>query len=260
MSKLKDLIGKKFGNLLVIERIENKQYKNQSHVMYRCLCDCGRYINVEGQKLRSGVTTHCGCNYKQIIDLVGQRFGRLVVIKKERNKNGLKNRSQKWLCQCDCGNTIITISASLKNGCTQSCGCLQKEISSKNGKKNLGIKRPDTSIGYGMANFNALYGKYKRRALNRSLIFELTPDEFKDLTQRPCYYCGCDPIQSSHHKGFNGKYIYNGIDRIDTLKGYTLDNVVPSCGKCNKMKWDLTTEDFFDHIKKIYENHIIDED
>ena len=64
----------------------------------------------------------------RLIDLTGQRFGRLVVI--ERAKNYIsasgENRAQ-WLCQCDCGNLLIVIGKNLRRGNTQSCGCLQRE-------------------------------------------------------------------------------------------------------------------------------------
>lgn len=62
------------------------------------------------------------------LDLVGQRFGRLVVIKRVdgyTTPNG-KKRS-KWLCQCDCGNTKEVLGSSLKNGHTKSCGCIHDE-------------------------------------------------------------------------------------------------------------------------------------
>ena len=66
-------------------------------------------------------------------DLTGQRFGRLIVIKKDgKDKNG----NVKWTCKCDCGNTTQPIrSSSLRNGSTKSCGCLNKEKSSENMKK-----------------------------------------------------------------------------------------------------------------------------
>lgn len=58
------------------------------------------------------------------IDLTGQRFGRLTVIEHiGRSKYG----HTQWKCKCDCGNEIITVYQSLKNGCTTSCGCARIE-------------------------------------------------------------------------------------------------------------------------------------
>lgn len=65
-------------------------------------------------------------------DLTGRRFGRLVVV--SRAPNG-KNWRVKWNCICDCGNTRIVYASHLKNGHTQSCGCLNKEINSNRNKQ-----------------------------------------------------------------------------------------------------------------------------
>lgn len=61
------------------------------------------------------------------IDLTGQRFGRLTVIR----KNGRMNRNVAWECKCDCGNTKTISSYSLRSGRSQSCGCLNKELVTK---------------------------------------------------------------------------------------------------------------------------------
>lgn len=65
---------------------------------------------------------------KNPIDLTGQRFGRLVVIEKAGNN---KEGRAMWLCRCSCGNERIILGKSLRNGHTQSCGCLNKEINSE---------------------------------------------------------------------------------------------------------------------------------
>lgn len=69
-------------------------------------------------------------------DLTGQRFGRLVVIKIAEPIHRTFKRKY-WLCKCDCGNESMICSSYLIRGATKSCGCLRKEISSKNGNKNL---------------------------------------------------------------------------------------------------------------------------
>ena len=61
------------------------------------------------------------------LDLMGQRFGRLVVIAPHENVNG----RTAWLCQCDCGVLISVRTSDLRSGHTKSCGCL------KGNKKNL---------------------------------------------------------------------------------------------------------------------------
>ena len=60
----------------------------------------------------------------RIINLIGQKYGRLTVI--ERYKNSKNNRVQ-WKCKCDCGNYKIVTSSDLRSNKIKSCGCLRKE-------------------------------------------------------------------------------------------------------------------------------------
>lgn len=60
----------------------------------------------------------------KFIDLTGQRFGRLTVVKRVANT---KQNTAQWLCLCDCGSKSIVPSSSLVRGLTKSCGCLKKE-------------------------------------------------------------------------------------------------------------------------------------
>lgn len=62
------------------------------------------------------------------IDLTGQRFGRLIVIEKDKPHitSGGKYITT-WKCKCDCGNVTTAQSAKLRNGHTTSCGCFIKE-------------------------------------------------------------------------------------------------------------------------------------
>ncbi len=58
-------------------------------------------------------------------DLVGKRFGRLVVI--EVSHTAMKNRKVMWSCRCDCGRITRAERYHLVNGLTRSCGCLRRE-------------------------------------------------------------------------------------------------------------------------------------
>lgn len=64
-------------------------------------------------------------------DLIGKKFGRLIVIKRIENE---KKGNTRWLCKCDCGNIKKALGWHLNAGHTKSCGCLQKERASKAGK------------------------------------------------------------------------------------------------------------------------------
>lgn len=88
-----------------------------------------------------------GSIMRKIIDLTGQKFGRLTAIKRVGSS---KNKSALWLCKCDCGNEIIATSNNLRNGNTQSCGCLATEIRrklcTKHNMRNTRIYRTWKSI------------------------------------------------------------------------------------------------------------------
>lgn len=65
---------------------------------------------------------------KNRIDIVGQKFNRLLVIRYVGLMDG--NPKSHWLCRCDCGNSKIAAGKSLKNGSVKSCGCLNSESAS----------------------------------------------------------------------------------------------------------------------------------
>ena len=64
-------------------------------------------------------------------DLTGQRFERLLVLKRAENIG----RKTAWLCQCDCGNEKAVPYWNLASGQTISFGCYAKEVSAKNAKR-----------------------------------------------------------------------------------------------------------------------------
>jgi hypothetical protein len=68
MPKLIDLSGFHFGRLTVIERAENRVAKNgRQKVVWKCICQCGNLVEVDGTYLRSGETSSCGCLTKDIL-------------------------------------------------------------------------------------------------------------------------------------------------------------------------------------------------
>lgn len=61
-----------------------------------------------------------------LIDLVGQRFGRLTVIEKAPRKGTTTNA--RWICRCDCGNFTEVLGTTLRRGEARSCGCLRSDF------------------------------------------------------------------------------------------------------------------------------------
>lgn len=74
----------------------------------------------------------------KLIDLTGQRFGRLTVVKKVNPDDVWyigSDTSALWLCKCDCGNEVVVLSRCLRRGNTKSCGCYRREWFSKIGRR-----------------------------------------------------------------------------------------------------------------------------
>jgi len=186
-------------------------------------------------------------------DLTGKRFGRLIVLERDVEKTSKStNWKVYWKCKCDCGSIKSVRAEHLKERFdkhhTQSCGCLQKERASENGKLN--------ALPPGEYSKRCLYHNYKTRSEKKNLKFELTRDQFDVLISGKCYYCGSYPKNKHKHCRIpNNGLEYNGIDRKLSSEGYVLSNVVSCCPTCNYAKNDLPIEEFVKWIEQLY-NHL----
>ena len=102
------LIGKRFGKLTVTSKTDHSIHGS---VAWLCKCDCGNSIEVSTRDLNRGAVKSCGCLKKERRNLVGRRFGRLTVIKKETYGS-----HSTYLCKCDCGNILSVRGDSLQSG------------------------------------------------------------------------------------------------------------------------------------------------
>lgn len=231
-----ELKEQKFGKLVVLERAGRK---------WKCRCDCGKEILVRTGDLRSGNTKSCGCTRKEnatpLTDLTGRKIGRLTVIKFDKTVMKTSHPAHYWLCQCECGNTkLVGHHCLMKRKATQSCGCLHKEQLAERSTK------PNTA-------FNRVYSSYTNRCKSYNVPFDLGVEEFYALTQQTCFYCGCKPSRVSHpHTKKSSDFIYNGVDRVDSSKGYTKDNCVPCCTPCNYAKGDRSLDEYKAWLKAAY--------
>jgi hypothetical protein len=82
------------------------------------------------------------------------------------------------------------------------------------------------------------YRSYRSGSRLRNITFNISKQEFLRFWNKPCFYCN-HPI-----KGI-------GLDRVNNSKGYSLDNLVPCCHSCNRMKMNTPQTDFIDACKAI---------
>lgn len=95
----------------------------------------------------------------------------------------------------------------------------------------------------------------KQQAKKKGVSFNLSWDALHDLLGQPCVYCGDAPANTYKvwDEGTCFPLRYQGIDRVDNLRGYEPDNVVPCCKRCNAAKNDGTLEDFLARARRIAE-------
>lgn len=190
---------------------------------------------------------------------IGKKFGKLTVL------NVIDANGSKVKCICDCGNEKIAYLGNIKAGRTTSCGCTQLThaltnllIASKNNPLITQSKTNDPKLIAAKVVYNKTYAS----SSDDTLSF----DEFLELSQKNCFYCGaipsnkCSPyaIKNSRYSKSRQEsvcYIYNGLDRINNNLGHSLENVVPCCLTCNKAKLTRTREEFFEWIQKICKLH-----
>ena len=129
----------------------------------------------------------------KFLDLTGQRFGKLTVIKFSKDVQSGNRKRKYWLCQCDCGNLKEVRTDGLTRGTTKSCGCLKVENSYKNLTDKYQFKP-----------------KYKVR--NRKLYFV-----WRDIKMR------CDDISNKRYGG-RGITICNEWLNFDNFALWALNN------------------------------------
>lgn len=149
----RDFSGQRFGRLVVIG--DAPKGDNTKHRWVACRCDCGNEYSTRLSALREGRTQSCGCLQRENLaavhssrqkDLVGRRFGRLVVVAKAPSVKTAKKWHGYWECRCDCGATTVVQRSGLTSRATTSCGCYQQEAIAVRARKHGGAGWPEYRI------------------------------------------------------------------------------------------------------------------
>lgn len=183
-------------------------------------------------------------------DLTGQCFGRLTVL----SFAGIHKTRTAWNCVCQCGTEKVVLGRALRTGHTQSCGCLLRDSRVQIGNKTY-FTNFKNSFKYnrkapGLSCENKWLNKYKNSAKQRKILWSLSNDDFFNLVQQNCSYCGDGPNILVKPDSVRPDWVekasikVNGIDRVNNALGYVKENCVPCCSFCNYAKRDRSAEEF----------------
>jgi hypothetical protein len=162
----------------------------------------------------------------------GEKYGKLTL-------TYFDNERKKWVCQCECGGVRYAHITDLRNSIRLACKDCSPPRPNRRFPDQMGLKRK-------------LYRRYVSGAKKRGILFELTLQNVVDITQQSCYYCGTVP--NTEMRMVYDTLLYNGIDRVDNNKGYTLDNVVPCCSACNYSKKEHSLEQWKIWLERAYKH------
>lgn len=167
----------------------------------------------------------------------------------------------KWIVRCiHCGKEQEQTISNMKRMRSDQCFYCKHPYSNK---PAFGRLRENLNMPIDERIYSYYKGKIEsdniKNPTRKQKEFKLTPQEFAHLIHSNCYYCG-EPPTADNIWNKSGKrkldldiIRINGIDRIDSNKGYFIDNCVPCCPQCNRMKLDYTTEAFLQKIRQIFQ-------
>lgn len=222
--KEKEKLISEFKNAYLIDNLSMKELSVKFNISLRC---------VRGWLERFKIKR---TSPKPFTKLLEKEFGYLKVIARDKGPNGRMS----WKCQCKCGNITYSDGKALIDGKTKSCGCYNIELLYK---------------GY-----NDLSGTYFSRtqisAKKRNLKFDITIKDMWNQYIKQNKKCALTKRDILIVSDFTKNYINHtaSIDRIDSSKGYTIDNIQWVHRDINWVKSNFQEVDFYNMCKDVYLN------
>lgn len=155
----------------------------------------------------------------KLIDISGQRFGRLLVLEKDK-------KPRMWKCLCDCGNVTLVTGPNLRT-CVRSCGCLAKEWASKLGSNPEFIqKRAQTTTKHGHKRRTGASVEYKTWVSMKRRCYDPLFKDYPNWGGRGIKVCDrwlndFQAFLADMGERPQGDY---SIDRLDPAKDYSPEN------------------------------------
>lgn len=177
---------------------------------------------------------------RKIVDLTGKRFGRLTVIKLDST-----NIEARWICLCRCGNQKIIRASQLKTGGTKSCGCLRLEKLQKRCWKGCGELSG--------THWKSILNHAKDREIEVLITIKDAWDKFLKQDKK-CSLTGLDIFLSKTFSSDRKSHLLPttaSLDRIDSSKPYTIDNIQWVHKTIQGMKMNMSQSDFISFCKHV---------
>lgn len=177
-------------------------------------------------------------------NLLNYEFGKFKVIKKLDSRGKSGRQEQYWQCQCVCGNFREMPTKSIHCKKPQiSCGCYYKTLEYKKKLKNWN----------GVGEFSSkFYGRMIRGAKKRGWKMLVSMEFLWHLYEkqnRKCALTGIPIVFDTTSRQLDGNA---SLDRIDSSKDYTEDNVQWVCKQINWMKQDYDNEEYKYFCTKVH--------
>lgn len=230
MGKQVDIVGKKYNNLFVAEKIGSDEHRN---TLYRCLCDCGNETIAKHTQIVRGTKKSCGClprGFKagtKPRDLIGEKIGFVTVIKCTGSSIIGKDKEKTFEVECECGKRFVVPRSKLYSN-TINCGCKTDSLR----LKGLAIDITGQTFGRltAIEPTRNQSGKYSWRCVCTCGKEKIVPTSW--LIHGKTLSCGCLQIERTR-KDISGMQFgqLTAIDIAYSDKEYVYWNCVCSCGE-----------------------------
>lgn len=234
MTKLKKEVelGAKYNNWTIISTEKYKLYGTQTGVLVQC--DCGAKKIISATYLfgkRGNGCMNCRVQRQTVDVKIGSTYGDWTVLSLDKDPT-------KVIARCKCGKDTILVKYYLINKRTKSC----VDCSNKNKFQGIG----DLSLGY--------FTQTLQGAKKRNLEFTVTIQELWDLFLKQCGKCALSGDLITLSKCKSKIKQTASLDRINSKKGYVIDNVQWVHKDVNRMKMDINEDEFIKLCKQVV-NH-----
>lgn len=224
-----ELVGKVFGEWTLVNIVGSDL--NGKRVA-ECQCSCGNFGYITLGSLKQGTSTRC---YKC-------RGGR----GSDRPKSLTDEQLRELLSRYASGESTTQLAKAF-NVCSGTVIYQARKAGIYRTIQDQGRKSRKPA---GEAAFSVVYKRYKGTAKYRQREFKLSKIEFREITQRKCYYCRAEP--NNKQTLASGSFVYNGVDRVDSSLGYILANVVSCCKECNTAKSDRDVVEYYEWLVRSF--------